>query len=301
MLPLLTALWPLFALIVGGHALRRLDFPGEAFWPAAERLNYFLLFPALLFSSLASAPLDNPALPRLALAVLLGLGAGWLGLLLLRRLRGWPAARFGAFTQGLLRFNTYLGLAAVGSLFGGEGLTLAALMLALMVPTVNLMSVWALTAERGTSARALLLPVAKNPLILACLAGALVNLAGCGLGGGVDRLLGLLAAASLPLGLLCVGAALRPHELAGEVAALGWNCALRLLGMPLLAYAVARALQLPALESSVLVLFFALPTAPTAYVLTRQLGGDSQLMAALITLQTLLAALSLPLLLSLLG
>jgi len=300
-LALLLALWPLFALIVGGYALRRQDFPGEAFWPAAERLNYFILFPALLFSSLATAPLDNPALPRLALAVLLGLGLAWLALLLGKRLRGWSAGRFGALTQGLLRFNTYLGLAAIGSLFGQEGLALAAVLLALLVPPVNLMSVWALTAERGVSARALLLPVLQNPLILACLGGALVNLGGLGLPGGSERLLGLLAAASLPLGLLCVGAALRPQELAGEVPTLAWNCALRLLAMPLLAYAVARGLALPALESRVLVLFFALPTAPTAYVLTRQLGGDSHLMAGLITLQTLLAALSLPLVLTLLG
>ncbi|HLD66532.1 MAG TPA: AEC family transporter [Pseudomonas sp.] len=300
MIDLLLALWPLFALIVGGYALRRWDFPGEAFWPAAERLNYFILFPALLFSSLATAPLGNPALPRLALAVLLGLGIAWALLLLGKRLRGWSAGRFGALTQGLLRFNTYLGLAAVGSLFGQPGLTLAALMLALMVPTVNLMSVWALTAERGVSPRALLLPIARNPLILACLAGILVNLLGLGLPGGSERLLGLLAAASLPLGLLCVGAALRPQELRGEMPALGWNCLLRLLGMPLLAYGVARALQLPALESSLLILFFALPTAPTAYVLTRQLGGDSHLMAGLITLQTLLAAASLGLVLALL-
>ncbi|MNN11579.1 Membrane transport protein [compost metagenome] len=174
-------------------------------------------------------------------------------------------------------------------------------MLALMVPTVNLMSVWALTAERGVSLRGLLLPVAKNPLILACLAGALFNLAGFGLVGGSDRLLNLLAVASLPLGVLCVGAALRPQELAGEVPALAWNCALRLLAMPALAFAVARVLGLPAMESSILVLFFALPTAPTAYVLTRQLGGDSHLMAGIITLQTLLAALSLPLLLGWLG
>ena len=83
-----------------------------------------------------------------------------------------------AFTQGALRFNTYLGLAAVGSLFGQAGLTLAALMLALMVPTVNVLSVWSLTAERGVSVRSLLLPIAKNPLILACLGGALVNLNG---------------------------------------------------------------------------------------------------------------------------
>ncbi|HEJ3811929.1 TPA: AEC family transporter [Pseudomonas aeruginosa] len=286
---LLYSLWPLFALIVGGYALRRWDFPGEAFWPAAERLNYFILFPAQLFSNLATAPLDDPGLARQALAVLLGLGVAWLALLLCKRWRGWDAGRFGAIAQGVLRFNTYLGLAAVGSLYGKPGLTLAALMLALMVPTVNVMSVWALTAERGISLRALLLPILKNPLILACLAGALVNLAGVGLPGGSDRLLNLLAVASLPLGLLCVGAALKPQELGGEVAALGWNCAARLLAMPLLAFAIARGLGLPSMESAVLVLFFALPTAPTAYVLTRQLGGDGHLMAGIITLQTLLS------------
>jgi len=300
-IPLLLALWPLFALIVAGYFMRLRAFPNDAFWPGAERINYFILFPALLFSSLASAPLDNPALPRLAAAVLLALGLAWIALLISRRLRGWSAARFGAITQGTLRFNTYLGLAAVGSLFGTEGLALAALMLALMVPTVNVMSVWALTAERGVSARSLLLPIIKNPLILACLAGALVNLSGLGLPGGTDRLLGLLAAASLPLGLLCVGAALKPQELGGEVPALGWNSALRLLAVPLLAYGVALALGLPTMETTILVLFFALPTAPTAYVLTRQLGGDSHLMAGLITLQTLLAAASLPLVLTLLG
>jgi hypothetical protein len=300
-LELLLALWPLFALIVAGYLLRRQAFPNEAFWPGAERLNYFILFPALLLSSLATAPLDNPALPRLALAVMLGLGLAWLALLLVRRVRGWPAGRFGAFSQGTLRFNTYLGLAAVGSLSGQQGLTLAALMLALMVPTVNVLSVWSLTAERGVSARSLLLPILKNPLILACLAGALINLSGIGLPGGSERLLGLLAAASLPLGLLCVGAALKPEQLSGEIPALLGNSLLRLLGMPLLAWAVAYGLQLPPMESTLLVLFFALPTAPTAYVLTRQLGGDSQLMAGLITLQTLLAAASLPLLLLLLG
>ncbi|MDT1000263.1 AEC family transporter, partial [Pseudomonas aeruginosa] len=90
---------------------------------------------------------------------------------------GWDAGRFGAIAQGVVRFNTALGLAAVGSLYGKPGLTLAALMLALLVPTVNVMSVWALTAERGISRRALLLPIRKNPRIRACRAGARVNLA----------------------------------------------------------------------------------------------------------------------------
>ncbi|TWI56632.1 hypothetical protein IQ22_01084 [Pseudomonas duriflava] len=301
MTTLLLALWPLFALIVAGHWMRRLGFPGETFWPAADRLNYFVLFPALLFTNLATAPLNDPALPRLAAAVVSGLGLSWVALLLVRRLCGWPAARFGAISQGILRFNTYLGLATVGSLLGKAGLGQAALMLALMVPTVNVMSVWALTAERGTSVRNLLLPIARNPLILACLAGALVNLSGLGLPFGTDRLLGLLAAASLPLGLLSVGAALQLQQIGGEWRILAGAVAARLLLSPLVAAGVAYGLHLPPQESLLLILFFALPTAPTAYALTRQLGGDSTLMASLITLQTLAAALTLPIVLILAG
>lgn len=299
MLALLLMLWPLFALILLGHLLRRFGFPGEAFWPGAERLNYFLLFPALLFSSLATAPLDSPHLPTMTEAVLLTLALGWLGLLVLKKRYQWPARHFGVLVQGLLRFNTYLGLAIVASVFGPEGTGRAALILGLLVPSANLLSVWALSAERGFSLQAML-SVLKNPLILACAAGALVNLSGIGLPGGSARLLSLLASASLPLGLLCVGAAIHTQGLAQQGHALAWNSAARLLLMPLLAFSLAKVLGLQPLETSLLVLFFALPTAPTAYTLTRQLGGDSSLMANLISLQTLLATFSLPLVLMLL-
>lgn len=298
------AIWPLFALIVAGHLMRRWQFPSESFWPGAERLNYFILFPALLIASLAKAPLTDPAIPRLALAVFSALGIGWVVLLLLRRLFKWPAARFGVHTQAQLRFNTYLGLAIVGNLFGTEGLGIAAVLLALMVPAVNVLSVWALTAERGLSPRSprtLLLPIVKNPLILGCVIGALINLSGIGLPGGSDRLMSLMAASSLPLGLLCVGAALQPRELSAQLGPLVGNSVVRLLLMPLLAWGVTQYLGLPSMESAVVVVFFAIPAATASYVLTRQLGGDAQLMAGVLTLQTLLAIASLPLILGLLG
>lgn len=295
------AIWPLFALIVAGHLMRRWQFPSESFWPGAERLNYFILFPALLIASLAKAPLTDPAIPRLALAVFSALGIGWVVLLLLRRLFKWPAARFGVHTQAQLRFNTYLGLAIVGNLFGTEGLGIAAVLLALMVPAVNVLSVWALTAERGLSPRTLLLPIVKNPLILGCVIGALINLSGIGLPGGSDRLISLMAASSLPLGLLCVGAALQPRELSAQLGPLVGNSVVRLLLMPLLAWGVTQYLGLPSMESAVVVVFFAIPAATASYVLTRQLGGDAQLMAGVLTLQTLLAIASLPLILGLLG
>lgn len=200
-------LWPLFALILAGLTFRRSGFPGEDFWPAAEKLNYFVLFPALLFASLAEAPLADPAILKLAAAILVVLAVAAVVLALLRRLKGWPAPRYGPLVQGTVRINTYLGLALVAGLHGTDGLARAAVILAVLVPAVNVLSVIALTSERGTSARQLLMPLVRNPLILACAAGAAVALTGVGLPFGTDRFLGLLAAASLPLGLLCVGAA----------------------------------------------------------------------------------------------
>lgn len=299
MLALLPVLWPLFSLIALGQILKRTQFLAEGFWAGAEKLNYFVLFPALLFSNLSKAPLDNPQLLSLGGAVLLVILIAWIGLLTARHFLHWPAARFGPLAQGILRFNTYLGLAITSSLFGAQGLMVAALILGVLVPTANVLSVWALTADRPFHI-GVVLSVLKNPMILACLTGASVNLLGIPLPQGSDRLLSLLAAGSLPLGLLCVGAAIQLQEMAGERRTLAKNAGARLVLMPLLAFWVGYLLGLPTTERVLLTLFFALPTAPTAYSLTRQLGGDSSLMANLITLQTLLAAFSLPLVLSIL-
>jgi malonate transporter and related proteins len=294
---LLASIWPLFVLILGGYLARRSGFPNEDFWPGAERFNYFILFPALLIKSLVAAPLDNPALPSLALCAALVLVTLWIVLMVLRRVFRWQPARFGVLVQGTLRFNTYIGLAIAGSAFGPAGLTLAALLLAIIVPIVNVLSVFAFTAGASVTPRALALTVMKNPLIVACLLGVSANLAGVRFAGGSDELFSFLAATSLPLGLLCVGAALHFEELRGETKAMLLSSIGRLLVVPCLAYAFAQMAGLAKVETALLVLFLSLPCAPTAYILARQLGGDARLMAGIITLQTLLSAVTLPLVL----
>ncbi len=104
----------------------------------------------------------------------------------------------------------------------------------------------------------------KNPLILACVAGAAMNLAGFDPKWGAERLLTPLATTRLPLGLLSVGAALKLEELRGQSGALVGNSLGRLLLMPALAFLIGQILALPAIEAATLVIFFALPTAPTA-------------------------------------
>ena len=294
MVGLLTTIGPLFALILAGLALRCSGFPGDAFWPAADRLNYFVLFPSLLVTSLAKAPLGDPALLKIAVAIYLAIAITCAVFWVARAMRRWPPRRFGPLLQGAIRFNTYLGLAVIGSVFGSTGLAFAAVVIAVLVPTVNVLSVIALTAGDGVRPVTLLASVAKNPLILACLLGIFATLTGWGLPFGADRFLGLLASASLPLGLLCVGAALRLAAARAETPTLLANALVRLIAMPSLAAFAATVMGLDGTARAVMVIVFALPTAPTSYVLTTQLKGDAGLMAGLVTLQTLLSAVTLP-------
>lgn len=295
-------IWPLFALICLGYVLVRRGFPDPEFWPAAERINYFLFFPALLVSSLADAPVRDPQVLRLGGATVVVILIAACALSLFRRAHPIPAARFGAVLQGAVRFNTYLGLAILATLTGPVGIERAAIYLAIAVPLVNVLSIMALTeAGQGRTPLSMLRTMALNPLILACLGGIALALTGWGLPFGTGRFLDLLAQASLPLGLLCVGAALQPATLRRDGVSLAATGALRLLLMPLLAVLIARLVGLNGVEALVLVVFSAIPTAPTSYVLTRQMNGDGTLMAGIVTSQTIAAIATIPLMLWVLG
>ncbi|MDO5658719.1 MAG: AEC family transporter [Paracoccus sp. (in: a-proteobacteria)] len=290
---MLLTIWPIFALILLGFGLARRGFPSSGFWPEAERINYFLLFPALLISSLANAPLSDPGLLRLGGAAVVTILVASALLWLYRRARPMPAARFGPLLQGAIRFNTYLGLAILAPI---HGLERAAIYLAIAVPLVNLLSIIALgDGAKGRMARI----VAGNPLILACIAGIGLAASGIGLPLGLDRLLALIGQGSLPLGLLCVGAALQLSSLRRDLAGLGAAVMLRLVLMPGLALLVAALFGLGREDALVLVVFSAVATAPSAYVLTRQLNGDGAYMAGIVTAQTIAAAISLPVVLAL--
>lgn len=291
------ALGPLFLLILLGTLLGWCRVPGGEFWSQLERLIYFLLFPAMLLATLATADIAQVPLGRAAL-VLLGPLALFGGLLWgLRTWLGLDAAAFTSVFQGALRFNTYVGIAGAAALHGSAGATVAAVAVALMIPTVNVLCV-ASFAAAGTLGPAnvtqSLAALARNPLILACIGGITLNITGIGLPGWSEDAVALLGRAALPLGLVAVGVALRPHALVRLDRGV-WVASLVKLGlMPAMVWMLALLLGLDPTSRDVALLFAALPTATSAYILARQMGGDAELMAALITGQTLLAMFTLP-------
>ena len=302
MLTTFGALAPVFLLIALGWLLRARGFPGEAFWPAAERLVYYVLFPALLFLTTATSELAGFGLVPLA-AALIGaiLAVGALALALGRSL-GVHEAGLTTVFQGAIRNNTYVALGATGALYGAAGLAVLGVVVFVVVATVNLLSVVVLIryGKRAAGRRELIASVARNPLILACLSGFALSSLGVDLTGVARDTLAILGEASLALGLLCVGAGLELAQLGRNRLAALATCALKLLVMPAATALACRLLGIAGLTADVAVLFAAAPISASSYVLARQLGGDAPLIAVLITLTTIAAALTMPLMLALL-
>lgn len=296
----LAALIPVFLLIALGAALKQARFAPDAFWTGADRLTYYVFFPALLFRSLAGASLaDLPAGDAIFAAIVSILAVTLLTFTVRRMLRPRPAA-FTSILQGSIRPNTYIALAAAVALYEEAGLSAFAIGVLAFVPLVNLISVLALArwgrggARKVGGLRATLFQVVTNPLILACALGLLASAYLGELPAPVDETLALLGRAALPLGLVSVGAGLQIAALrrtGGAVFAASFG---KLILLPVILIFVMNNLGLQGTLAGVILLFGAAPAAVSAYILARQMGGDHALMAAIITAETLLAIVTLP-------
>ncbi|WP_333983564.1 AEC family transporter [Ectopseudomonas khazarica] len=296
-LVLLLALAPITLLIGLGCWLQRARFLAEAFWPAAERLGYYVLLPSLFFHSLATAHLEELPVREMMLVLVLSTIA-MAGLLLAsRRVVRLDDAAFTSLFQGGVRFNTYVGVSAAAGLFGAQGVALSAVVIAAVVPTVNLLCVLVFT-RYGSAGRLSFKDVSRqlalNPLLMACLLGILVQLTGIGIAPGLEPALKALGQASLPLGLLCVGAALDLNSARSWLHPIGLSSLIKFALLPLTTLGLCHALGLGGEAAIAAILFQSLPTASSAYVMARQLGGDAPLMAGIIAGQTLLAGIALP-------
>lgn len=289
---------PDFLLVALGWVLRhKLGFNRD-FFAGTERLVYFILFPALLFQSILRTPIsaDNALLLLQSTVSVLAVGVAlaWLGGRILRA----PPLALASAAQCGYRFNTYIGLALAASLGGAQGQTTMALIVGFAVPFANLAAVYGLARHGGSG---LLRELIRNPLLVATLLGLAGNLAGLQLPGPVDTVMARLGAASLALGILCVGASLSWQGGQGHGRLITWILTVKLLLLPLAAIGAATLFGLADAEARILLLFAALPTASAAYVLALRMGGDGRMVALIISLGTLFSVVTLPMWLMIVG
>lgn len=308
MLQTFLALVPIFLLIATGWAAKAFWLREDGLWRPVEQLAYYLLIPAFVVHDLYNADLASLPFSRMVIALL---GAVLIVAALLVALRPLLSrvlvqgdAGFTSVFQGSTRANFFITLAAAPVLLPADGAALVIIAVAFFTVLVNVLSVLVL-ARWGTQGDAniaqLVKRLATNPFILAAAAGILLNVTGAPVPVVVDSAVGLIAGAGVPVALLTAGAGLRLASMHAHLPGILTASLAKLVIMPTVAVGLGLLLGLEASVLAMLVLFHSQPTATTSYVLARQMGGDHELMAAVLTSQTLLAILTVPAMLALLA
>ena len=284
-----------FSLILCGYLVCRYTALNRSVWQQVDALVYFFLFPVLLFQSIVRTPLDVGAASRL-------MGAGWAlglaGIALAYALphipvfKRWIERRDHACSaQVAFRFNSFIGLAISERVAGAQGVQLFAVLIGVCVPLFNVAAVWPMArhAKRGFAGE-----LVRNPLIIATASGLVANLLGFSIPVWLETSVTRIGAASLALGLMAAGAGMQVGAMARAKTLAVSALAIRHLLLPLAAWGVARLFGLSTVETTVLMVFSALPTASSCYVLASRMGYDGAYVGGLVTLSTMLGVLSLP-------
>lgn len=300
MLEISVAIAPIFLLIMLGHVLRRGNIPSLEFWGLNDRLVYWVLLPSLLFQKISTNEVSMELVNSYAIIVV----GTFAAVLMVALLAAWasraapPVAT--SILQGSVRHNMFIALATAQALYGAQGLALATLITGLLIPVTNIAVVSSMVimlrkGQGGGLAFAIVKDLARNPLLLAIAAGATVNALTDTPLPIINETTMLLGNAALPVMLLCVGANIRVRELETAMIPMVIACLVKLVLFPIIIFALARFMGLSEVETFVALLFGAVPTSASSYTLARQMGGDAPLMAAIVTLQTILVFMTMPL------
>ncbi|MBP1850582.1 AEC family transporter [Rhizobium halophytocola] len=304
MLGMFESILPVFLVVVAGVVLKRLPVISASFWDGLDQFGYYVLFPALLFETLARADfaaMASGSVVLTAVAAFLAMIVMTLAIWPIARRAGMAAPSFSTLFQTATRWNGFMALALAEKIAGHTGLTVVAVVMAAIVIPTNIVNVAVVTWFSGADRdpRALLVKIFTNPIIIGGLLGVIVNASGIAVYAPVMTAIDLVARSALGLGLIMVGAGLRVSDALKPQPAVVLSTALKLLVFPAVMLAIGLAAGLSGDILLMLALSAGVPTAMNGYVLAKQLGGDAPLYAATTTVQTIAAFFSIPLVLKL--
>ena len=302
------ALLPVFIVILIGFGLRRGRLIDEEHWSALDHICYYVLFPAIIFKEIAAADFSNIPVWSMAMAMILGISTMFVLLLLVQRplvnMLRLSGPQFSSLFQGATRWHTFIALAIIPIYFGQSALALGGLSAAAMTPLLNIVNV-AVISVHGAGIkmnwRLIVISILKNPFVLSSLGGVAWKLLHLPMPAVGVQVLDMIGKGALGLALLAVGAGLRIDEALSTKGPVLLATFLKLLVMPVFMAVWLWILGVSGEAAAVAILCGAVPTGSGAYVLAKQMGGDSPMVASILTLQVICAAVTIPLILSLLG
>ena len=305
----LSLAFPLFSLVLLGYVVMR--FSG---WPTSvsDGLTLFvfnLAIPIMLFRLMSDSTKKMSFVDYRLLVAFFG---GCFIVFVIGRIVSWKFFSLDGVSQSIFGLGcvysngVLLGLPLVKMTFGDEAIPSAALVIvfnALILLTLTTVSIeWAKYGhfslrDIARTARGVLM----NPIIFSILLGSLFGWAGFSLPESVDVPAGMISQTGTPLALIALGMGLSEYGIGSELRLSSTVCFIKLLVTPLFVWCLAWLLGIPVMETQVVVLLSSVSVGASVFLVSRQYKALEGPIASSLILSTLLAAVTIPLMLSLLG
>jgi len=289
---------PIFFIGFLGYLLKRVGLIDDAFINTASKLVFMITLPALVFMSISRTDFHAVFNPEQLGFVLIGTLISFIALWFLAKRWIKQPADLGVFIQGAFRSNYgIIGLAVSYNLFSDSGLAQASLLLALVIPLFNVLSIIALTLpakhQGGASIGSTVLEIAKNPLIIAVFLALPFSYFGFQLPEIAQKTGRYFANLTLPLALLAIGGSLNMKSLRSTSSQATLATLSKLLFIPLILTLAAWAYGFKGQDLTMLMVLFGCPTAAASFVMAKAMGGNEKLAANIILMTTIGSILSL--------
>ncbi len=305
-----SSILPIFLITLFGSIIKRKWFTSEEFWRNLEKLSYFFLFPVMLFNYVSTADLSESSIIKLVLALIISTSIISFALIIYQKKTNFDKVQFTSIFQGSVRYNSYILFGVSSPLLGDAGLAMVSVISSYMIIFTNAISVMIFAhyisdssvAQSSKASFVLMLKlIIKNPLIIASIIGFIFNYLGLELHLGVKNTLTTLSNSALAIGMLNIGAGLKLVMKGTLIKNVVFTSLVKLVAFPIVTIIILSLMSITGTARSVGVVYSCLPCASTAYVLSRQLGGDPESMASIITFTTLFSIVSLSVLMYLWG
>lgn len=276
----LNVVLPLFITISLGYFLKYLNMFDNNTLDTMNNITFKSFLPVLLFYNIYKTDLHDTFNLKIIIFSVTCVIVLYLLLYLIVPLIEKDNKKRGALLQGLFRSNFVIfGLPITESLFGSEKVGVAALLIAVIVPLFNMLSVLALETFRDgkLNFKKIFIGIIKNPLIIASCLGVLTLLLKIKIPTAIEKTISDVSKIATPLSLILLGASfkfdnIKKYLKQTTIAVIGKTILIPCIILPICIMFGYRDVEL-----STLMIIFAAPTAISSFTMAKQMDSDSDL------------------------
>lgn len=296
----LNATMPVFLTILIGYGLKQIKMLNDGFVSVANKFNFKVTLPAMLFLDLAVTNIRENFDLRYVLFCAAVTTVMFFSIWGISRLVIKDKSIIGAFVQASYRSSAaVLGIAFIQNIYGSAGM--APIMIIGCVPLYNIYAVLVLTIEgnnnnSGAAAvKSSLVNIAKNPIIISIFLGIAASLINISFNPIIEKTIKNLSVMASPLALIAIGAGFEGRKAVAKLKPSFAAAFIKTMLLPMIFIPTAIMMGFRDQELVALIIMLGSPTTPSCYIMAKNMNNDGVLTSSVVVLTTLMSALTLTL------